>query len=558
VRIRSTRAEQGYVLPLAAVALIPLVLVASMAVDVAVWQARGAALQRVADSGALAAAAALPDQSLATERAFALVGRNGMSDEIEVEVTPLGPALVEVEVRDPAVMAGLSAPFLAPPVLTRRAVAEYVSPVALGSPRNYLGTAGLARSDDPYTALPGVPDGSAEDFWLSVSGPCAGREHGDWLLPVSMANYNSPNPPTGERAWRGCTSTGGTGVQSSPSHDARGYTVVAEVPATYPGGPFTLQVYDAPRCATSPGDDGALIDPFTTRMVVRDVDLVPSDASPGAVLVDRTFPAGWFCSDSAVLPAGYECGLGSWARRWCNLATIVNPVPGGRYSVEFSTSGESAAAQHNLNSFSLRARSGARSSTGSFTPCTTDPFDGGLPHDPDRCVQIYADRWMGVFARGSGTQPSFYLAGVGPEHSGATMEVSLFDIGEGSVSLQVLDPLGRPTGFSWSVDVAPGEVPPTGGASGVVPAGGSLDTRGLTNGDPCGGGNPQPGPGRYSSSKYNDRLVHLAIPLPADLSGSYGGRSWWRVRYQTCAGRTVADRTTWGVRIVGKPVRLVQ
>lgn len=553
-----SRSDEGYVLALVSVALIPLLVVSALAVDVAVWQAKGATLQRVADAAALAGVSGLPDESEMVSRGLTTAGLNDGGADLEVAMSRLSPSLVEATVTDRSGGGGLSVPFLSPPVLTRRAVAEFVAPVALGSPRNFLGTAGLARSDDPYTGLPGVPDTAAEDFWLAVSGPCAGREHGDWLLPQSMANYDSANPPTGDRRWRGCLPSADPSVRLSPSHDPSGYRVVAEVPSTYSGGPFTLQIYDAPRCVTSPGDGGDDTGPFNTRIVVRERDLVVSDDQPAAVLVDRLFPSGWFCSDSAVLPAGYECGAGSWARRWCNLATITNPVPGARYTVEISTTGASPTAQHTRNAFSLRARSGARSSLGAFTPCSTDPYDPAIGHDVNRCVQIYAEEWMGVFVGGVGSQPAFYLAGVGPEHAGGVMEVSLFDIGEGSVSLQVLDPLGRAVGFSWAVDQVAGDLPPTGGFTGRVSAGGSLDTRGLTTGDACGGGNLQAGNGRYSSSKYNDRMVRLTIPLPADLDAAYLGRSWWRVRYGTCAGRTVSDRTTWGVRIGGQPVRLVR
>ena len=52
-----------------------------------------------------------------------------------------------------------------------QAMAEYVLPVPLGSPRNYLGTGNLGKSTrarfDP------------EYLWASVNGYCTGKEQGD-------------------------------------------------------------------------------------------------------------------------------------------------------------------------------------------------------------------------------------------------------------------------------------------------------------------------------------------------------------------------------------------
>jgi hypothetical protein len=43
-----------------------------------------------------------------------------------------------------------------------------------------------------------------------------------------------------------------------------------------------------------------------------------------------------------------------------------------------------------------------------------------------------------------------------------------------------------------------------------------------------------------------------------DMRAAYGDRRWWRVRYRTCAGGVVQDRTTWGVSVAGQPLRLVR
>jgi len=555
--------DQGYVLALMALALVPVVAVTALAVDFAVWQARAAELQRAADAAALAAASVLADPSLAIETALGVAARNGARDGVDgvtIDVDVLTTAHVQVRVTDASVQRAFSTPFVPSMQIERMAVAEGVMPVALGSPRNFLGTGDLAGVSDPHVGLPGIDPSRAEDFWLSVNGPCAGREQGDWLLAVSVANFASGNPPTGQRAWRGCTPQADPAVELVDSHDPNGYFVAVRVPATHAGGAFTIQVYDAARCMDSPGDFAIRDDPFVTRFTVRDADTTPSDPTDNPIMVTESFATGERCGSESTAQNGYACGSsGSWKTRWCNLAAIDSPIPGAMYFVQVQTGDVGPMQRHQLNSFSLRVRNGPATATGGFLPCTTDATDTAVAFLPDTCVQVHAVQWMSVFALGALPSPTFFLAEVGPEHGGAVMEVSLYDIGEGSTSLQILDPNGAAVGFDWMVvDEGPGDAPPFGGTSGSVVAGGALDTRGNTSANPCGSGNAQRGPGRNSSSKYNDRMVKLRIQLPADIDVVWAGKRWWSVRYQGCVDRGVSDRTTWGVRIDGEPVRLVR
>jgi hypothetical protein len=543
-----------------ALALLPMIAVLALAVDLAGWQVRAAGLQRAADAAAAAGVALLPSAGRATEVAREVAGHNGVHhgvDGLDVAVTALGPSLLEVRITDRAVTRWFAAPFTQAPVIERVAVAEYVPAVALGSPRNVLGSGNLAGVSDPFRGLPGVPASASEDVWLAVNGPCAGREQGDWLLPVSTANFVSGNPPTGSPPWRGCTPGTDGAVRAVPSHDPTGYVVGLRVPDSYRGGSFTVQVFDASRCAGSPADLGAAGAPFWTRFRVRDADPTPADPTDNRLLASRTFATGEKCGSSTATT--YACGTGPWQGRWCNLATIAAPVPGATYLVQVDTGPLTESAQQQLNGFGLRVRPGPAASTGGFETCTVDPYDTAVAYRPDTCVQVHGVRWLSVFAFGDDPRPTFALAEVGPEHGGGSLDVSLFDIGEGTVALQILDPGGSPAAFNWEVVNETGaDATPTGGWSGSVAAGGTLDTRGLATGDPCGSGNPQPGPGRFSSSAYNDRMLHLRIDLPLDLDGAWNGRHWWKVRYTTCTGRAVSDRTTWGAAIPGEPVRLVR
>jgi hypothetical protein len=132
----------------------------------------------------------------------------------------------------------------------------------------------------------------------------------------------------------------------------------------------------------------------------------------------------------------------------------------------------------------------------------------------------------------------------------------LFDIGEGTVALEVLDPSGNPVTFAWeAVNESGSDATPNGGWGGTTNL---LDTRGVNNPDVCGRqGNTQAATGRSSGAKYNDRQLKLTIDLPSDIDAAYGGATWWRIRYTLCAGGAATDRTTWTAGVKGDPVRLV-
>lgn len=555
-------ADRGYVLALTAVALLPLVAVTALSVDFAVWQSRGADLQRAADAAALAAVPGLPSTQEATARARAAAAANGVADGVDgaaLRVEVVGGARVRVTITQASVPRVFSLPFLGAFAMERSAVGEWAQPVSLGSPRNYLGTGSLAGTADPHRGLPGVPTAAAEGYWLAVNGPCASSEQGDLLTAVSEANFISPNPPAGERPWRGCTSSADPAVVMVRPGGPEAHLVAVRVPEEYTGGPFTVQVFDAAHCASSPMDGDASLDPFVTRFSLHPPGVGSADAQEQPVLGEVRLLTGSQCGDDSVSPRGYVCGTGSWAQRWCNLAGVAQPQAGATYLLAVDVGPVFAPARHGVNSFAVRVIDGPPAATGGFTPCTTAPLDQGVDYRPTSCVSVEGRDWLSVSTTGGGGLTSFSLAEVGGEHAGATMEVELFDIGEGSDAVQLIDPSGAAAGFTWEVVQRPGDVPPTGGIRGTVPPGGSLDVGGAPAGGSgsCGGGHPQRGPGRLSGSKYNDRLLRLSVLLPPDPVAAWGGRQWWRVRYRACGSRLPSDRTTWAVWIDGQPVRLL-
>ncbi|MCU0267749.1 MAG: pilus assembly protein TadG-related protein, partial [Acidimicrobiales bacterium] len=143
--------DGGYVVALTGLLILPLIAAVGLAVDLGAWYARAAQMQKAADAAALAGAAYLPDEGLAAIRAQAVAAQNGFDDadaDITVTVTPVGSQQLQVSIDDNDVNQYFTSLFVSNVDVARSAVAEYVLPVAMGSPRNYLGT-----GNDPSGAL---------------------------------------------------------------------------------------------------------------------------------------------------------------------------------------------------------------------------------------------------------------------------------------------------------------------------------------------------------------------------------------------------------------------
>lgn len=177
------------------------------------------------------------------------------------------------------------------------------------------------------------------------------------------------------------------------------------------------------------------------------------------------------------------------------------------------------------------------------------------------CPEVSGDGAMSVNADSVSNSgyDTFWLAEVDPSYAGDTLQVTLWDPGEGYDDLKLIAPDGSIVPVRWSASPAVSGTP-----TGAVY---SVDT---SNDGPTCHDAPwadwetvcdQPGTNRYSSAKLNDRAVVLTAQIPPDYQ-SYinraSGSTWWSVQYE--AGQTwgLHDRTTWLVSIGGQePVHLV-
>ncbi len=477
-------AEQGYALAMLALLLLPLLAIAAIGVDLGVWYLQAQQNQRIADAASLAAVVWLPDEAEATAVAYEAAGRNGIEPGVDssVYVSTLGRDRIKVRVATKSHL-GFSQLFFDEFAITRSAIAEYNGPLALGSPLNTIGEPSL---------------------WLAVSGDCSIRENGDLRSARWTGGY-----PGGFYPPSPCTGT--------PNPDFTGEYIYAVTIDEKPVAPVVLEVFDATYSPESGiGTDLAFTPStaFDTRFELFDIDGAPFDIDSHTKIADVVV---------GDRDATYE-------NQWRTVATIPDPEPGTYYLRVQSQGGGTAST--GSNGFGLRAYSGF-----AYSLCST--LTSAAEYDPT-CPQVSAVEDLSLYASLSGGSSTFYLAAIGGENAGKSMQISLFDVGEGAEQIEILDPDGNPVAFDWTTDCSVG-YPATGGCSG---SGMALDVSGDGN---------QVDPNTLSLSRYNDRTVVATIPLPNDYATAYSGR-WWQIRYTF--GSDITDRTTWSVRMIGDPVRL--
>ncbi len=558
-RLRSDRSggDAGYVIALSALLMIPLMVVTAFSVDLGNWYSRAAEIQRTADSAALAAVVWMPEFTAAEAVAKADLLKNGIdadstTDEWDVVIekdpsNPLRRVIVTITENDvPLFFAGV---VLDDVDIARSATSEFIDPVPLGSPRNYLGTGNLL---DVGGSAP------TENVWMSMNGECNQSDNGDLIS-----------------AFRHATASNCTSVPSNSYYDGGGYDYYIEVPATRttPIDVWTYEPYVTPSrefpSMDLPGNpnffteinvyqaDGTIFDdsdnphacgfrfsgPTAASMTIQSVDQngVPSPTA-------RTF------TDLRAQSATYDTSSG-WAssypnlatdrkNRWFRLCTIpaaTSSLPAGATEKWLMNVSHSGVANTNYryenNHGFVAARQGA--STTLFCDSRTEAG----------CPKIFGKDWVSFFvscppnSTGSPTgcqststsNAEFFLAEIDSVHEGKKLKVTVYDADENATTLRLRRPTGTDSwtdvGFTWTCEVAR-----TGGSCGSGGSTTSLNLRNASN-------NP----------RFNDGIVTLEFDLtgyspPAD-------NQWWRVAYTFANEPT--DHTTWAVRVVGDPVRIV-
>ena len=523
---RSRNHEGGYTVVMTSLLLIPLLIFAAFATDVGSWYIKADQAQHGADAAALAGAVWMPDIDKATAVALDVAARNGFRDQRRPNsdglasnatvsvVEEAGDLRVDIETKAPSYLGSVVLDNVS---LHRRAKAAALKPVRMGNPSNAIGTGNLSVDELGL---------GADGVWLAINAYCMDHETGD---PFNVGFYGSRF--TSRKAKR--SSCPNSNLGANPTYNPDGYTFVVDVP---PGaGQVDLQVFEPGVCRDSNQGDqlfsandkfdgpGSNAPRLNLRVFRNDGTQDQHEDNLGRAPVFEH------------LYRSNDCTGGDGAGgRWYPIYSIPGGAANeGRWYIQADSRATDTVGYS--NNFSLRAQPAGRQQL-----CTSATLS--------TCPRIYALDWLSVYrpdfggSAFAGVPSEFFLAEIDSGHAGDTMQVKLFDPGEGMNHIEFINPDGESVDFEFRL------------ANCTVGLLCNSPTRWpeteLTGNDRCGGEACL----RVSNSRFQDQWIVVETKVPGDYR--CGNDCWWRVRYTPETGRPVIDRSTWSVQMLGGPVYL--
>ncbi len=523
MRVRNLRTvrreESGATLIFVAMVLIVLMGMAGFAVDFGWLFWNGIKIQHGADAAALSGVVYEPaDQTTAYSEARDAAAENGYNDlAADSTVTPVDftddPTAVEnanqlaVTVTHEVPTFFMRAFGFDSVTISKRAVAEYALPLAMGSDLPYFG-------QDP--AL-----GRNPNFWANIHGYYTGRRMGDRFASQCI-NGESESGCTKNTERRETLSAG---TNNGFADLTGGYLYGIEVPVGATN--LSVDIFDGPfyrgggdYFLTGDQPQGGSQGP-TTIFMLYGPDSTPLDTTDGNTLLCKVTygpqdPFADFNLDGSVNNSDDRDGdgdldwddvdhptglLGGVASLWDNLCSGINAGP-GIYPLRVVVADPGGNDDRGLNRFSMRAS-------------TTGP-------DP----RFYGLGDMAVYVNFASNQATFNLAEVPEVHAGKDLVIELWDPDSGNSGVRIELPDGTLPDCSWSGTEGSG----TGGA--LIPC----DISG------------------YGPNQFNNEHMQIRIAIPSTYSCTTG--CWWTIRVTYAGGAN--DTTTWSARIEGNPVRLVE
>ena len=488
------RRERGYVLVTFALLLVPLLLMAGLAIDVGSWYNRASNIQKAADAAALAGVVWLPDVATARSYALAAAKRNGFEngvDGVSVTVAPVSDTRLRVTIRDPHVESPFAGTLdVDAPDLSRKATAEYVLPVPLGSPENRFG-------NDPTTSPAYTPN-----LWASISGPYTAYVNGD--------PYSTKCKGNGSSAGTNCT-------QDNTEYRDYGYLYVIDVPQALVGRTLNVKMYDAGNYARSnyPNVETADNGSVNTQFELFSPDATPLDIFDG---LTSTYSMYNKCSSGqgrTYIANGADAS--TYKNQWRTLCTFT-VTKAGQYPLQVKTSNIPGVTDdgNGWNQFSLNASASGTTQPTLFTTGDLSLFNNLPGQSGDRVS-------------------TFYLAKIDPIHKGKTLIVSLFDPGDGA------------GGDYWVNLRGPGD----------TQLGCAYKTRGDSNSttvNNCRIRTRQNGNNVYNGQWLD---LQVFIPNNYNCSSDCWWKVKYEFN-NIPSGSGPNDRTVWAARVIGDPVHLVE
>jgi Putative Flp pilus-assembly TadE/G-like len=510
--------ERGAVLPLMALVLVVLMGAAGLAVDLGWLYWQSLEIQHGADAAALAGVIYEPahrdeahDQGVAAaiENGFVQDPLNGNA----IEIIDFGddPSAVQHSSQLRAIVSR-RVPTIFMKVLgietvdiSRTALAEYVQPLALGSPESFFG-------NDP--AL-----GNNPRLWASVHGTYGPQGWGDRYTALCDGNGNTYADPT-------CTPTGEGRPSVSPGTIAAtgGYLYGIELEPGSSG--LAVEIFDGPYYDSDDalewtGDFGSaawFADPMaTTWFMLYGPDVTPLDTTDGNELLcavryeARTSRADDFAFWNPAWTSFDDISPGELNQMWddmissSDITTCASDFDRGPGIYPLRVMVEHSDDWWTTNKYSLR----------------TSTSSGPSP-------KVYGLGDMSIYNNVDNGATEFYLTRVEEKHRGTMLVVELWDAGDVNTG-----------GSGDTVTISSGN-------------GSTLDcTWSASNGD-----SGSTCIINVSAKIYNDHLITIQIPIPQDYTCS-GDECWFRATYDY-TGSGTHDTTTWTAYIVGNPIHLVE
>lgn len=612
------KGEQGYILAMTALLLVPLMAFVSFAIDAGAWYAQTSRMQRAADAAALAAVVYLPNTTAAAAARDAVAAQNGFTTGVTGTVTSPTKYQVTIQANGQRFFSSTFDPSAMN--LSRSATAEFNKPIPLGSPTNKMGNdvASCPQFQPSQTA----PCGPQPMLWSSIQGPNTQFQSGD---PYTTKCARTTDPTAAVSA---AICSSGTGVNGATNdlYKPNGYSFAIDVKAADVGRNMPFQVWDAGSYGRSVGL------PYTEQTTVVSMtsgsnlltrvsgayNFVAADV--GRVVVGTGIPVGATIAtrisntqvrisanvtsssasrtvtirtprapdcDSTLPPfnaAPYSGSIGSqncqtgdrgsspfelqiFENDGSDLTTnFTTPIAGCRLYVgpgaDLATYKNRWATVCNFTPtqvgvYPVRVKS-------SNIAGVTDTGDGQnnfsmrLSGSP-AASRLYAIDDLSIWTNTPSSDARFYLAEVGTEHQGKRLQLDLYDPGDGNGGDFTMQVFAPPSG-------APNPVP-TGGST--IPAAGLADScRYNDTPSTFKGPNVTAPAGNVANlctvttrvggvNKYNNHWLRIEIRV----SDTYTCTTdcWWSIRYDFGGSVGIpTDRTVWSLTIVGDPVHLTE
>lgn len=235
--------QDGYVLAMTALLMIPLMVFVSFAIDIGAWYGQASRMQRAADAASLAAVVWMPNTTKAQQTYIEVARANGFvtGGDVVVAGAPYGPNQYQVSITSNAERFFSGSFATGDQSISRSAIAEYNKAVPLGSPTSEMGNdVENCPQKQPSQA---APCGPQPMLWSAINGPYQAFAQGDPYSTKCPRNASNPDSTT-----NGSPSTCDSGTTSNGAvndlYKPNGYSFAIDVSPADVGSTLTFQVYD--------------------------------------------------------------------------------------------------------------------------------------------------------------------------------------------------------------------------------------------------------------------------------------------------------------------------